>query len=431
MATKTLTQLAGSRHELGEIIRSKATSLDDGRSLIECDGEITVSKPLLDAVLPDGMHMAHPTLVADSGGVKLIRAEKFDISDTNDIFLGISSEVNSEIEHFDDGGTRAAATNVGFIGDVAVNADGSQSYVASIEDSTFDLEILHNITSGIPNAAKDIDTGQNYQGTSLAALISNNGEICKIIAASDNDDINVWTSTDGPDGTWSEITPINPAAAVARIMGPTRGARGNSTLSEMVVPTDKGLWISDDSGATWTEDILLPNGQDPFSVAVTEAGIIYAVDALDTNFVYKTTDKGTNWTVIFDLGKRMRSMANLSQKHITLSNVEVDSSDNIYVLAFEQPTATGASKAMIYLWYSSDGGVTWVMSSLKFTSRPDGTGTVPFPLGTKECRINAAGTRLAWAVNTGTDADNIYLSVITKGKFPPNIQGEDWKMVAD
>ncbi len=429
MAVKSLTSLVGSQHELGDILRTKRTTLPDGRSLIACDGNITVSKPLLDAVLTTGVHIARATQVKSSALVVLKRAEKWDMSDTNDIFIGISSEGSSELEHVDDGGTLASSIITGASSDVAISADGVTSYVLTIETTSLDLEIVSNGASGIPATAKDIDTGQDYSTTSAVCLISNNGLVCKIIAQSTNEDINVWTSTDGPNGTWSEITPINPAAAGTRGML-NADARGNSTLSDMVVGTTKGLWISDDTGATWTEDIVLPTGDDPNSIAITEAGVIYAVDSVSETQVYTTTDKGSTWTVLFDLSDHP-NIATAFHSNILLTHVEVDSSDNIYVIGYSVPHAAAPDKQSLHLWYSADAGATWVYSNTKFLYRPSATGTLVYPVGLKDLRVNAAGTVLAYAVNTGTDLDYIMKFVITQGKFPPFIEDADWKMVAD
>ena len=355
----------------------------DGRSLIPCDGELTVSKPLLDAVLPLGVHIGPASLVKDSADVKMLRAEKFDMSDTNNIFIGISEEAASELEHVVDGGARNTAILVNNASGVAVSADGVESYVAGVETTSLDLEIFFNEASAMPTTPKNIDSGQDYDAGSVHCLISNDGQVCKIFAQSNNDDINVWSSTTGPSGTFTEITPINPAAAVSRLMT-FRMPRGSSTLLHMVMPTDKGLWISDDTGATWTEDVLLPTGDDPHHVAITSGGIVYAVESVSVAQMYKTTDKGANWTLAFDLGREMRDL-DPAQTNIQIAHVEVDGSDNVYVIGFQIPHTVATSKQSIHMWFSEDAGVTWTHSVRHYNIQPDNTSANPIPINTKEC----------------------------------------------
>lgn len=430
MAAKTLTSVVGNQYQLGDIIRSSRTTLADGRSLIACDGAATVAKPLLDAVLPTSIVIGpQASTLQNSSSVRMIRSEKWAASKTNNIFIGASQETSSEVQHFVKDGASSGFTIIGQALGCAISSDGAKSFIVAVETTTNDLEIYYNEASALPNTFKNLDAAVNYDFVDGHCLISDDGEVCKVMVQENAvNDIHIWTSTDGPGGTWTQITAINPAQAVARNMAGHQ-ARGTATLADMIFGTDQGLWISDDTGATWTEDVLVPDGSAPSHYALSADGnTIYATNVNATR-CYKTTDKGSNWTTIFHLGERDPNWPHSSRPLMVC--ILVDSSDNLYLLMNYDNQSSGLGHDALGIQYSTDGGTTWANSYLQFMTQPYLGSVNSFWNLAKDVRLNSAATELIYPINDSTDIDNIHFMPITTDKLTPRVWGDGWKMVAD
>lgn len=438
MAVKSLTSVVGGRHELGDIIRTGRTSMVDGRSLIPCDGQVigVGTKPLLEAVLKTGKHMGVPAIVADSAGVNLFRGERFVRSATNDIYMGGSLEFNSNIQWIKGGSASVAISKSAHsLGGMAISADGNDSIFVGTEGTSNDLEIQYNQAGAAPETLFDIDAVGNYDNNiaihNADVLMKQDGSICKVMANATDDKIHVWTSNaDGNFGSaWSEITPISSPTSDTRFEG---YSRGTDTLDVMVFVTQRGLWVSDDSGATWTQESVLPNLEQPHSVALTASGaIIYAVDGIVGNAVYKTTDKGVTWTILFEQGQNRTEAHANNMRGPLITHVEVDSSDNIYIFEIGIPDPVAVDHQVITLHYSGDAGATWISSQLWYTRRAVTTGSSTTPTSIKDLRVSRDGTMLSYSILSSANVDYIFESVLTSGVFPPNLAGDRWKMVAD
>lgn len=430
MAVKTLSQLTGSAHQLGDIIQTKRTSLDDGRSLIPCDGRQTSSKPLLDAVLPTGIIVAssRPGLIQDSAGTLMERSKVWEWSQTNNIYVGASQEASSDVEHFVNGGTRTQFIVTGHVFGIGVAADGVESFIAVNETTSLDLEIYYNEASTLPNTQKDIDTSKNYDYDTGHCLMSDDGQICVIFAQTDDEDIQIWKSTTGPSGTWSQVT-INPADSATRSMA-IRHPSGTATLSTMVMPTSKGIWLSEDSGATWTEDIVFEDGVVPFHVVMSADGnTMWAMTPSPIFKIQKTTNKGVNWTTVFEYGHDHDT--NPVTPRPSLITLVIDRLNTLYLLEYLDNVHSTVTQDGLGIYSSADGGATWVYTRIDYIEKPYSGSTSPFFLAASDPKVNDLGTLLAYPLNDATDKDNIHTLTLSQGKFPPQLNGLNWKMVAD
>lgn len=442
MAAKTLTQLVGSQHEIGDIIRSVATSLDDGRALVPCDGALITpaSRPLLEAKMSTGIHMGRPSWKKDSAGLLHNRAEQiFAMSQTNGIIVGGSTETQSQIQWTKEGSAQVENTwisGAGY-GGAAISDDGNDSMVVSTISGSGALSIKYNQAGAAPTTGKTIDSVPVYDITVnpwCSILMHADGSRALIIGNENNDNLHSWYSNvDGNFGSaWAEQSDINPSVAGSRVFGGF--SRASNALETIVFTSSKGLWISRDLGVTYTQDVTPGKTTAPTSVAVTGDGaLIYCVDNVTGSTLYKSTDFGVTWTSVFDLYQQIPAPP-ITEDHVVpnMQHVEVDSSDNIYLFSTQTTENTAPDKWNIFLSYSDDGGVSWVHSSLMYIQRDeDGGANGPILGATRDLHVAKDGSLVRWAANVGTDLDQIVEVTLTSGKFPPHLHGQDWKLVAD
>jgi hypothetical protein len=316
--------------------------------------------------------------------------------------------------------------------DVAISSDGAKSFVLQVEESGGDLMCVYNDASAEPTTTKDIDAAGVYQsgGNYGACLMSADGETIKVLASTTDQNLHLWTTTDGADGTWSETANVNPTLTGLKTFAGF--ARGTASLADMVFPTNSGLWITDDSGATWTEDVTLPYGGIIYSVAISADGnTIYACDSGLMNKVWKTTDKGTTWTTLVTVSDLAIDFGTTGMEAPNLTHIAIDSSDNLYAILVGLPQDTDYGGMAMAIGYSDDAGASWTTSYYMYPSTWDGSATFSVPYQNVDCQVNPAGTELTFGQWDTTDLVALSEVPLTSGKFPPYILEPDWKMVAD
>jgi hypothetical protein len=319
--------------------------------------------------------------------------------------------------------------------DVAISSDGAKSFVLQVEEAGGDLMCVYNDASANPTTTADIDTVGVYSITGFygQCKMSADGETIFVVATSTDGNFHCHKTTDGADGTWSEVADINPVTSSTRSFHGQM--RATASFADMVVCSSLGLWISDDSGVTWTEDVTLPYGQVPISAVMTADGnTIYAVRSTTENVIYKTTDKGTTWTKVTSLTELNLEFGSLgSYEAPNIDNLMMDSSDNLYAVSTAFPQDTDYNGFLMAISYSDDAGATFTNSYLFYVSSWDGSATVAVPytqIG-YSCDILPDGSKMWWSQYDAADLAAIMTCVLTEGNFPPHLAGEDWKMVAD
>jgi hypothetical protein len=434
VANKTLSQVIGaSNHEIGDIIHTTASTLADGRVLLECNGALITpaSYPLLEAELTTGEWLSLPYVFRNNNDDKFNFTDKWEASVTNDRFVGLEKAGTERLSYL----SPTAQSGTGYsnerFGGVCMSDDGSVCFAAYIDETSAHLEIKYNEASAAPATNKVISTaGYNDGGTTTypCECIQNPAGTVAKVFASNGTNVYVWTSpTSNLGGTWTNTSTTAAASGTGVRYHPSRPAYKDD-LTYIVLATDFGAWVSTDSGATWTtEDSLLPDNNYPFGVAINSSLDIYACSSagVTNNIVYKSTDDAATWTVFFDLASHFPDMPYWMSDPEVVS-VSVDSSDNIYIFVYLTGNGASSSDCAVALYYSTDDGVTWAVSYRYGFSHAAGASTNYAALRTYQAAVDKDGGTFRYRTGNG---DALIQYDLTSGVFLPTIPGH--KIVAD
>ena len=410
MADKTLSQIVGGGgKEVGDYFRTKATVLANGRALLPCDGSASTGNPLLEALLPAGIVIAAPVADINTTGDGVHGAE-FAFSTSNYKAVGTDG-MNIIYRQYASTATNSHGNEI-FRG-VGIAADGVESIVSGFDSVSDQLRIRYNLAGAAPTTQKTIATDQYNDAV---VVIKSDGTDAIVIANENNDrDTYVWGSDSGIGGTWSNTSITNLGGANRSSVNTPKA---NPTITYIVVFMSLGVWVTDDSGATWeTTDSILPDGNIGRQGAINSSLDIYCV-TLSANKVYKSTDDAATWTTFFDMEDHFEELpSGFSSPNI--QGVAIDSSDNVYVMGAFDPAddSVNVNQRAVFMFYSEDDGTTW---SYTRVINPDLTAGQP-------------SSALDFQVLSSTKALSGGASVLdwsfAAGKVLPNLPG--FKIVGD
>ncbi|MCP4217633.1 MAG: hypothetical protein GY765_23525 [bacterium] len=296
------------------------------------------------------------------GGLGRLNCIAFHPGNTNIIWVGAPT---GGLWKSEDGGTTWNTNtdnlpNLG-VSDIAIHPTNPQiMYIAC-----GDRERGSTLSFGI---MKSIDGGNTWNLTGLNPEVTEQYKICKLIMLPGTPDTLLAASNKGiyktinGGETWTRKTTgdfVDMTISPAPIQG-----NGNSTW--FATKAADGVFRSSDSGETWTRlNNGLPQpspgiGRIKVAIAPNSPSVMYAVYCEDIQSVgwewglygvYRSTDGGDNWALQADSPNMM--------------GWSTDGTDRggqagfAFVLAVNPENHNELYTGSVYLWKSSDGGVTW------------------------------------------------------------------------
>lgn len=447
MADKTLSQvIGGSAYEIGDIIETKATSLTDGKVLLDCDASVisAATYPVLAALLPENVSFSMPTARFSTDGSSF--QSRIGINEWNYNANGVCVA---------GGGTRTIAVDSGddiWIqetadcaqvqtisgsagGNPVSSADGAEQFAVYTSSlAAGDLYIYYTITSGDPTTQLLIDSVGTFEGGGgPRAMINAAGNLAKIVAwETGTGTIDVLTNGGVDIATgWTQTSSVAWATAAD-----THGDNFaySDDLQTIIIPrTTNGAIISTNGGTTWTQDVLINDIDPPVSVAVSTNDTIFAIadtQAAITDSVYSTTDSGTTWNKTLTLQDMMYLMPS-EYESVELVRLANDRAGRVYLFAglyrsTLNSNTTRVAKTNVGVFFTQDNGTTWAFSILPAVDvyAPDGV----LRLDDWTWNISADDAKLFITGDIGSDSFFVE-SAMTFGKVLP--YRPNYKIVAD
>jgi hypothetical protein len=185
----------------------------------------------------------------------------------------------------------------------------------------------------------------------------------------------VARSTDGGQ-TWTNVSsPLMGASVVSIATSASAPARVYAAVNTGNNDPSGGLWISTDSGNSWTQSAVSSGANlSLVRVSPTNANVIYATDFVDQNGIgtlYRSTDGGTTF------GPAVQSSGSFSTLALEFVDVQQDPFDATRVVALTAPIAADFTdrSAGGEVFVSHDGGATFDGgSNNNFVIAPETTG---------------------------------------------------------
>ena len=376
MATKTLSQLVGGGgREVGELVPSVAASLADGKVLLDCDGSAfnVVTYPALAAIISATRGIGEVKVRRASNGQRLVHADHFAVSPDGTQVLGIANEnfITSPA-----GGSGILIDGVVTPNGTSPNANDdncSQCYFSSeankgyiqIDTVNRDFEIRYATVDGtFPGTNRVVDTLQLHDTSELLRAIPCGGSLVYTANAQEAIACSFNITDNGPrlyygnnaSGFWADTSWTTGAAPTVTLDDGWLNGYGaaNATLAISMWPTNIGMFVSTDTGATWaSEGIMMPGNVAPIAVAMDSSNNGYALDIRRAK-VSKSTDSGASWTEVFHVSD-IPIILPEGFGRIRLRDVKVDSSNRIYVLA----DSNNGFDSIAVLYVSTDAGASW------------------------------------------------------------------------
>jgi hypothetical protein len=233
---------------------------------------------------------------------------------------------------------------------VASDATG-QKLVATINNSA-----LYTTTNGGANWVRRYVTGTTDP---KAYVVSITPDGSKIITGADNSTAvkgGAWRSADGG-ATWTRLYPKGVGDTSGNWTTCAQSADGTVVIfaDEFSTAAPGRVWLSKDSGTTWTE--IRPTGTDVslYCVAIhmSADGMKFVVQGSlnagsedsDAGRIWTSSDQGATWI-------ERQPRGNIDQRWMAGAM----SADGMRLLAATEPLSTGGNS---YVFLSSDGGATW------------------------------------------------------------------------
>ena len=229
------------------------------------------------------------------------------------------------------------------------------TYVPDVDIAPSNPDVIYYLAGGYYEYGaaslgvyKSIDGGANWNLTSFnyqsvgasfgrVLLVDPNDENIVYVAASTG----VYKSTDGM-STFTQISSSTP-----------REMYFNPLNSNKIYMVYNSIEYSEDAGATWTVSSGAPSGTKSIAVTAADTNVVYAVNTFGPGLegIYKSTDGGANFSL-------QANSPNILGEGTSGNPLGGQGS---YCLAMAV-SPTDANKLFcggIYLWTSSDGGLTW------------------------------------------------------------------------
>jgi hypothetical protein len=377
VANKTLSQVIGaSNHEIGDIIETKATSLADGRVLLPLDGTIITpaSYTELEALLdPGAVATEQPRLYISSNGDSLEdnaankQADKAFIADDGVRVLSLDDDLDIWFQDAGAAGEEFGTTqfNSYAISNCAGAADGNEILcISAAASGGKQVEGFYTLNGNTFTQATFI-SGNDATGAYVSAFCARDGANARVVCLNTTD-TTIDTYASGTDiGTaWT----LSVAYSYTTAPGVTCYTRGSSDdFATMAAATSLGVCCTFNSGTTWTENELLPDGASALQLTVDETDIVWCINRVtqyEGDKLYKTTN-GTTWTEMLTASEALSYVSDERVTNIKFLDIFSDSSSNLYMLAAGQwgggssVTLSGFLPPLI-IFYSEDAGVTWV-----------------------------------------------------------------------
>lgn len=446
MADKTLSSIVGGGgKEIGDIFRTKASSLPDGKILLSCDGTVinAGTYPLLAAMFSAGVSFSPPqaSYAADATSLhsrtpvtryvpRTIRPLCAGAART----IGIDSAAAIWLQDATDA-SRVQLTPSATDGFPECSADAAEvmyPYVTAAAPA--DLYIYYTITTGDPTTQLLITATGAFAGAEPIPLMNAAGNDAKIIAfETGGSTIDTWTNggTDIATG-WAETSSIAVGTSHTAIAG--SWGYSDDLLTIAIPRATNGAIISTDGGATWTQDILINGNELIYSMAVSTNDTVFAISAgtttdLLTASIWSTTDSGATWVNSLSQAE-MHELTELDVDAVEITRIINDVTGRIYVFGSIHRNADSSTTIYYGLngcWYSEDNGTTWSFSVIRqsnYHSDPRMTGVV----NTFGYAISKDELKFLWS---GPEVSEYFVleSALTFGKVLPYVPG--YKIVAD
>lgn len=389
MADKTLSQvIGGSAYEIGDIIETQATSLTDGRVLLDCDASVisAVTYPDLAALLPNNVSFSWPAARISTDGSSFQARTGASPPEWNypstagNRITGmciagggtrtIAADAAADIWIQDNAGCSEVQTVSGAAqGNPVSSSDGSDMFMPYVTSlAAADLYIFYTITSGDPTTSLLITSAGAFDGGGgPCAMINAAGTLGKIVAwETTGSTIDTWTSggTDIATG-WTETSSVS--WATAQDTHDINFAYSDDLQTIAIPRSTNGLIISTNGGTTWTQDVMINEIDPPNSVAVSTNDTIFAtVGATATNceVLYSTTDSGTTWNKALTL-EDMIPLLPPQYETCEPVRVENDRAGRIYFFVSLFTTTLNSNSSKVAktpidgVFFSQDNGTTW------------------------------------------------------------------------
>lgn len=445
MANKTLSQVVGAGGvEIGDIIKTRATSLTDGKVLLDCDGSTLTpgSYPLLEALFNTGKGWAQGFTPISSDGsshednVATIHGRLSALADNGTTIAVIDDDVDVWFQN-----ATATSETVAFIqglGNIVMSADGQEVLVGvGQQGGTNDLIAHYSTSGGAPSSTVNIETTDVMQSTAYTCI--NKAGTSGLVISYNSTDSTLDTYISGANiGTG--YTLANAAGSLGGVGNPvnqpsrvcwTDDLNGIALLN---ISTGGGVWITSDRGANWTEEIDVPSRRTIVGIAIDQSDNLYALDS-SYDVIWKTADKGTTWTRflhIDDVASQFDFAAPGFQA-IYFADLCIDANDNWYffINSFNGGDQSGmAVMHRIGVLYSGDQGTTWEYSDLNFVG---GITTADYWQTATTAKygfnISQNGTSIMWGGFNSTNPRLYVWAGGATGTVLPRIPGH--KIVAD
>lgn len=203
----------------------------------------------------------------------------------------------------------------------------------------------------------------------------------------------VYKSTDGGN-TWTYLSTLVNGKGFAMLHA---ALNGYLYASQTTTTGGGGIWRSMDGGLTWTMVLTLTGYTNAYiwgfaedSNGVLYAGLYQGDDSDHGAIIYRSTDNGTTWPVVYTdpTGRHIHALA-------------VDSSNDVYASIGDDIAPWNTWKIL----KSTDGGTTWnqILSGI-----PQQVGIAAGPTA----RVFAGDSNTAWGIWRTTD-DSTYSEVLT------------------
>lgn len=445
MANKTLSQVVGAGGvEIGDIIKTRATSLTDGKVLLDCDGSTLTpaSYPQLEALFNTGKGWAQGFTPISTNGTShedntaVIEGRLSAIADNGTTIAVVDDDEDLWFQN-----TSATSETAAFIqgmGNVVMSADGQEILLGVAQQGgTNDLIAHYSTSGGAPTSTVNIETSDVMQSAAYTC-INKAGTSGLVIS---------YNSTDSALDTYISGANIGVGYTLANA-DTTLGGVGNpvnqpnaicwtddlQSVALLDISTGGGVWITSDQGANWTEEIDVPGRRTIVGIALDQTDNLYAIDSTyDT--VWKTADKGTTWTRflhIDDVASKF-DFAALGYQAIYFADIRIDANDNWYffINSFNGGDQSGSSVMhRIGVLYSGDQGTNWEYSDLNFVG---GITTADYwqtsTVSKYGFNISQNGTSIMWGGLSGSSPRLYVWAGGATGTVLPRIPGH--KIVAD
>ena len=384
MASKTLSQLTGGRpFETGDIVYTRNNTLTSGETLLECDAASfnTGTYPDLATLISASRQVQNVEYFRNSDDEMVLFPEYFAVGEgtngrcvlacTNDWGLGaVDGEQYIWVTpNNTDIGTRGSATKQT---DVYIDADAVYPAIMTQTTAGNDLVVEYDTphdANFFGPSSRTVDITDNHdpreslhQEVSAKLAVSGNGLIGIACSIYGTTTAALYVGSNAThaflDTSWTKssntLTVGGPGVAERSPHFLNRGAI-NNTGSDAVFPSSLGVFRTVDTGVNIAGPTLLTNNEPARGLAMDSSDNVYAV-SLDGNYIDKSTDTGATWSNVFKITD-IPVLLPEGYPRPTMRDIDVDSSDRIYVLADSVPAA--GVNTILVLYLSTDAGVTW------------------------------------------------------------------------